>query len=130
MSVVFRVLGQAGRDNALLVQVDSGQALERLLFDCGEGCLSELSFAESLRSITSSSRTSTWTTWGGLIPSSAAHSTATPGRTRIWGPPETARIMQHRFQGSCGTCTSRCRRPVRCLRCPSPGGPHGPFRAP
>jgi ribonuclease Z len=33
MSIPFRILGTAGRDNALLVQVDSGQAVERLLFD-------------------------------------------------------------------------------------------------
>lgn len=48
MSITFRVLGQAGRDNALLVQIDSGQSVERLLFDCGEGCLSELPFGEVL----------------------------------------------------------------------------------
>jgi ribonuclease Z len=46
MSINFRVLGAAGSDNALFVQVDSGQAVERLLFDCGDGCLSQLSFGE------------------------------------------------------------------------------------
>jgi ribonuclease Z len=46
MSITFRILGRAGKDNALLVQIDSGQAVERLLFDCGEGCLSELSLAD------------------------------------------------------------------------------------
>jgi ribonuclease Z len=33
MSIHFRILGTAWRDNALLVQFDSGQAVERLLFD-------------------------------------------------------------------------------------------------
>lgn len=46
MSLVHQVLGQPGRDNALLVRVESGQRVSRLLFDCGDGCLSELSFAE------------------------------------------------------------------------------------
>jgi ribonuclease Z len=45
MTLSFQVLGDAGRDNALLVKVDSGQAVSRLLFDCGDGCLSRLPFA-------------------------------------------------------------------------------------
>jgi ribonuclease Z len=48
MSISFRILGKAGGDNALLVQLDSGQAIQRLLFDCGEGCLSELALAAIL----------------------------------------------------------------------------------
>ena len=46
MSLSFQVLGQAGRDNALLVRIDSGQAVSRLLFDCGDGCLGELPFGD------------------------------------------------------------------------------------
>lgn len=46
MSIASRILGAAGRDNALLVQIASGQALKRLLFDCGDGCLSELPFGD------------------------------------------------------------------------------------
>jgi hypothetical protein len=34
MSLSIQVLGNAGRDNALLVSVDSGQAVSKLLFDC------------------------------------------------------------------------------------------------
>jgi ribonuclease Z len=44
------VLGEPGRDNALLVRVWTGQANQRLLVDCGEGCLSFLSASE-IRSI-------------------------------------------------------------------------------
>jgi ribonuclease Z len=40
MMLSFQVLGEAGRDNALLVKIDSGQAVSRLLFDYGESCLS------------------------------------------------------------------------------------------
>ena len=32
MSITYRILGAAGHDNALLVQLDSGQSIERLLF--------------------------------------------------------------------------------------------------
>ena len=38
MPLSFQVLGQPGRDNALFVKVDTGQAQTRLLFDCGDGC--------------------------------------------------------------------------------------------
>ena len=46
MGIQHQVLGEPGRDNALLVRVSTGQATRRLLFDCGEGCLSTLSAAE------------------------------------------------------------------------------------
>ena len=48
MSIRFRILGTPDTDNALFVEVDSGQSVERLLFDCGESCPSGLSFAEML----------------------------------------------------------------------------------
>src|SRR6478735_1394670 len=44
MPLSIQILGAAGRDNALLVTVDSGQAVTRLLFDCGDGCLWQLPF--------------------------------------------------------------------------------------
>lgn len=46
MGIQHQVLGEPGRDNALLARVWAGQATYRLLFDCGEGCLSPLSAAE------------------------------------------------------------------------------------
>ena len=46
MGIQHQVLGEPGRDNALLARVWTGQATYRLLFDCGEGCLSALSAAE------------------------------------------------------------------------------------
>jgi ribonuclease Z len=39
MAIEYSVLGQPGRDNALLVSVDSGQSRSLLLFDCGDECL-------------------------------------------------------------------------------------------
>ena len=40
------VLGQPAADSALWVRADSGQGQQRLLFDCGEGVLAGLPFAE------------------------------------------------------------------------------------
>jgi ribonuclease Z len=46
VGIQHQVLGEPGRDNALLACVWTGQATYRLLFDCGEGCLTALSAAE------------------------------------------------------------------------------------
>jgi ribonuclease Z len=46
MGIPHQVLGEPGRDNALLARVATGQATYRFLFDCGEGCVSILSAAE------------------------------------------------------------------------------------
>ena len=46
VAINYQVLGQPGRDNALLATVDTGQSRHRLLFDCGEGCLDGLQRAE------------------------------------------------------------------------------------
>jgi ribonuclease Z len=46
VGIQHQVLGEPGRDNVLLARVWTGQAMHRLLFDCGEGCLSALSVAE------------------------------------------------------------------------------------
>lgn len=39
MAIDYTVLGQPGRDNALIVAVNSGQSRSTLLFDCGDDCL-------------------------------------------------------------------------------------------
>ena len=46
MSIKHQVLGMPGRDNALYVEIDTGQAVHRLLFDCGDGCLNDLSISQ------------------------------------------------------------------------------------
>ncbi len=38
----FQILGGPGCDNAVHVRIDSGLGIERILFDCGEGCLQQL----------------------------------------------------------------------------------------
>jgi ribonuclease Z len=99
MSISFRILGSAGRDNALLVEIDSGQATERLLFDCGDGCLTELSVGD----IKAIDHLFFSHLHMDHVAGFDTFFRCTFGRdtrpNRIWGPPETARIMQHRFQG-------------------------------
>lgn len=99
MSITFQILGAAGRDNALLVQVDSGQAVERLLFDCGDGCLTDLPFADiqAIDHLFFSHLHMDHV--GGFDTFFRCTFDRDAKPNRIWGPPETARILQHRFQG-------------------------------
>jgi ribonuclease Z len=99
MSITFRILGAAGRDNALLVQIDSGQAVERLLFDCGDGCVSELAVAD-IKAIDHLFFSHLHMDHvGGFDSFFRCTFNRDTKPNRIWGPPETARILQSRFQG-------------------------------
>jgi ribonuclease Z len=98
MAIRFKVLGSAGRDNALHVEVDSGQAIHRLLFDCGEGCLAGLAQAE-VQAIDhlffSHYHMDHVAGFDGYFRTNFDRE----GRSnRIWGPPGSGRILQHRFQ--------------------------------
>jgi ribonuclease Z len=46
MSISFQVLGKPGWDNGLFVKINSGTKVYRLLFDCGENILKDLSLRE------------------------------------------------------------------------------------
>ena len=99
MSLTTHLLGAAGQDNALLVQVDSGQSVERLLFDCGEGCLSGLPFAEiqAIDHLLFSHQHMDHVAGFDTFFRGTFDRDSRPNQ--IWGPPGTARILQHRFQG-------------------------------
>lgn len=99
MSTTFKVLGAAGGDNALLVQIDSGQSVERLLFDCGDGCLSDVPFGE-IQLIDHLFFSHLHMDHVGGFDSFFRCTFNREARPNcIWGPPESARILQHRFQG-------------------------------
>lgn len=99
MPITCQVLGTPHTDNALLATVNSGHEIQRLLFDCGDGCVSSLSLSE-IQSIDH-------------LFFSHLHIDHVSGfdnffrgtfdrRSRpnvVWGPPDSARILQHRFQG-------------------------------
>lgn len=99
MSIDFQVLGGPGRDNAALVRVDSGRSITRLLFDCGEGCLGALGLAE-VQAIDHLLFSHLHMDHIGGFDSFFR---STYGRSdrpnHVWGPPETSRIIHHRFRG-------------------------------
>ena len=99
MSINFRILGKPGRDNAVLMQVDSGQSVERLLFDCGDGCLSELSFSD-IKAIDQLFFSHLHMDHvGGFDTFIRCNYCRDTKPNLVWGPPETAAILQHRLQG-------------------------------
>lgn len=99
MAITFQVLGTPGRDNAVLAKVDSGQAVEKLLFDCGENCLTELPFSE-VQTIDQLFLSHLHMDHiGGFDGFFRAVYDRQTKPNHIWGPPQTAAILQHRFQG-------------------------------
>jgi ribonuclease Z len=99
MSLSFRVLGDAGRDNALLVTVDSRQAIGRLLFDCGQGCLDAVPLAD-VRAIDHLCFSHLHMDHvAGFDSFFRCNYGRTDRPNHVWGPPRTAEILQHRFQG-------------------------------
>jgi ribonuclease Z len=99
MAIKFQVLGKMGRDNALYVTIDSGQKLSRLLFDCGDECLSSLSVSE-IQAIDhllfSHFHMDHVSGFDGFF---RLNYDRVNRENHIWGPPRTSEIMQHRFQG-------------------------------
>ena len=99
MSLIFQILGTAGRDNALFVNADTGNDVKRILFDCGENVLLRLKHSE-VKNID-------------LIFLSHLHIDHIAGfdflfrriydrekkPLRIFGPEKTIEIIHHRLQG-------------------------------
>lgn len=98
MSLRFQVLGAPGRDNALFVRADSGHALCRFLFDCGQDCTADLPYAEvqAVEHLCFSHLHMDHV--GGFDPFFRA-TFGRPEPVTAWGPPGTARILHHRLQG-------------------------------
>jgi ribonuclease Z len=100
MAIQFDVLGDAGRDNAVLVRIDSGQDLTRLLFDCGENCLSGISVSEihAIDHVFFSHLHMDHVAGFDRFFRLTYQRTTRPNL--LWGPPGSIDILQHRFQGS------------------------------
>ena len=99
MSIQFHVLGAPGRDNALQVLVCTGQAVHRLLFDCGDGVLAPLPFAEIQRIDYLFFSHLHMDHVGGFDSFFRCTYNRTVKPNLVWGPARTAEIMHHRFQG-------------------------------
>jgi len=99
MSIECAVLGGPGRDNAVLARVATGQATHRLLFDCGEGCVAGLPFGE-VRAIEHLFFSHLHMDHvGGFDSFFRAVFNRMGPPNRLWGPPETIRILHHRLRG-------------------------------
>jgi ribonuclease Z len=98
MSIEFQILGEPGRDNALLVRIDSGQGVTRLLFDCGAGCLESLSRAEvAAIDHVFFSHFHMDHVCGFDAFFRVNYSRQQP--VRVWGPAGAIEILHHRFRG-------------------------------
>ena len=99
MGIQARVLGEPGRDNAAFVRVDSGQALARLLLDCGAGCPDVLGTGEiqAVDHLLFSHLHMDHVAGFDSFFRRTYDRTTLPNH--VWGPPGTARILHHRFQG-------------------------------
>src|SRR5579862_462485 len=93
MSLCIQVLGNAGRDNALLVTVDSGQAVSKLLFDCGDGCLWQLPFGEVQEIDHLCFSHFHMDHVGGFDTFFRCTFNRTAKENHVWGPPQTAEII-------------------------------------
>jgi ribonuclease Z len=99
MSVTFDILGAPGRDNALFVRVDSGQSISRLLFDCGDGCLNAVPYAEILAIDHLFLSHLHMDHVGGFDYFFRCLFNRENKPNHIWGPSGTAEILHHRFRG-------------------------------
>lgn len=99
MSITYEVLGSPGRDNALFVRVDSGQSISRLLFDCGDGCLHTLSFAEILTTDHIFLSHLHMDHIGGFDYLFRCLFNRSSKPNHLWGPIGTTEIIHHRFRG-------------------------------
>jgi ribonuclease Z len=99
MALHTTLLGKHGADQALLVTIDTGQHISRLLLDCGEHTLSRIPFADTLpvQHVLFSHYHMDHVT--GFDTYFRRHYDRSSWVNHIWGPPGTTAIMSHRFQG-------------------------------
>jgi len=99
MVISFEILGDAGNDNAALVRIDSGKKVTRLLFDCGEGCLSTLATSEVMAIDHVFFSHFHMDHIGGFDSFFRVTYDRATKPNIIWGPPSAIEVIQHRFQG-------------------------------
>ncbi len=97
-NIDYTVLGKPGWDNAAYVYVNNGQSAGRYLFDCGASCLDSLDYAD-LQQIDavffSHLHFDHIAGFDGLM--RATFNREEP--LHVYGPEQTAAIIQHRLQG-------------------------------
>lgn len=106
MAIAFQILGKPGRDNAALVTIDTGQAVHRLLFDCGDGCLSSLSVSEICDIDHLCFSHFHMDHISGFDSFFRCNYGRSDRPNHIWGPANTSAVMGHRLQGFWWNLTS------------------------
>ncbi len=99
MPLTVQVLGGPGRDNALFVRVETGQANTRLLFDCGDGCPHALPAAEVRQTDHLLFSHLHMDHVGGFDAFFRLTFDRTDRPNHVWGPPGTAAVLHHRLRG-------------------------------
>lgn len=99
MPIQYEVLGPPGRDNALYVTVDTGQAIHRLLFDCGDGVLSKIHISDVQLIEGLFFSHFHFDHIAGFDFFFRLNACREGAPVRIFGPEETRAIIHHRLQG-------------------------------
>lgn len=97
MALHYEVLGKISEDNALAVQIDTGQKIHNLLFDCGN-CINTRSFGDLLNTDFLFFSHFHMDHIAGFDAYFRALFNRENKQNVIYGPPESADILQHRFQ--------------------------------
>lgn len=99
MPIQYQILGKPFLDNALWVRIETGQAIHRLLFDCGEAVLYNLGNAE-IQNIEhlfiSHCHMDHIAGFDSFLRLNYNRPTLP---VYIWGPQDTARVMSNRLRG-------------------------------
>lgn len=98
MAIETRILGRRGADNAVLVTINTGQHISRLLLDCGENTVSELSFADSSQIDHVLFSHYHMDHVAGFDTFFRRHYDRHDRVNHLWGPPGTIEIKGHRFR--------------------------------
>lgn len=98
MGISFQVLGEPGNDNALFVKIESGQQISRLIFDCGDGCVSKLPIQDLLAFDHLFFSHLPMDHVGGFDQLFRPTYNRENRRNEIWGPEGTSGILHHRFR--------------------------------
>lgn len=97
--IEYQVLGKPGQDQALWVQLSWGQGMHHFLFDCGENTIDTLSHSE-VRDLDTICFSHLHMDHIAGFDSLFRQIFARDNKPNcIFGPPETIRILGHRFQG-------------------------------
>lgn len=99
MSIDFKVLGAPYHDNALYIEIKPGQAVHRILFDCGENCLDAIRPADIMAIDHLCFSHFHLDHIAGFDTFIRMNYNRETKPVRIWGPENAPEIIRHRLQG-------------------------------